>query len=324
MDRRMTIYKVFYSWQKDLPNNTNRTLILTALEKAATDIRRDESIEVEPVVDRDTQGVPGSPDIAETIYKKIAESQVFVADVSIINGNPPQRPTPNPNVLMELGYAIAVLGRKRIIAVFNLAFGEPEQLPFDLRKNRVLTYHLPESSEDRASVRKKLEHDLGRGLRDIFAETERRAATTEEERQRVRRLLSQEIKYNIRYLTETYDSVQAEEVKHNETFRTDKSGGWSSEGNPIGVLTDFDSEALSRRAWESQVHIASSVLAEEELEAVFSFYGNLSRIAAAQEDFLQFLRSKSDISTRLVIAGDKEREVMKRIEAVLRNRPQLP
>lgn len=319
----MTIYKVFYSWQRDLPNNTNRTLILNALEKAARDIRRDESIEVEPVVDRDTQGVPGSPDIAETIYKKIAESQVFVADVSIINSNPPQRPTPNPNVLMELGYAVAVLGRERIIAVFNLAFGEPEQLPFDLRKNRVLTYRLPESSEDGASVRKELERDLGRGLRDIFTETERRSATTEEERQRVRRLLLQEINYNIKYLAEIYDSVRGEEVKYKETFRTDNSGGWSSDGNPIGALTDFASDALSRRAWESQVHIASSVLAEEELQAVFSFYGNLSRIAAAQQDFLEFLRSKSDIPTRLVIAGDKEREVMKRIESVLSNHPQL-
>ena len=127
----MSTSKVFYSWQKDLPNKTNRTVILNALEKAAKRIYQDDSIEVEPVVDRDTQGVPGSPDIAETIYKKINESQVFVADVSLINGVISQRPTPNPNVLIELGYAVAVLGWERIIAVFNLAYGKPEQLPAD-------------------------------------------------------------------------------------------------------------------------------------------------------------------------------------------------
>jgi hypothetical protein len=44
--------KVFYSWQSDLPNRTNRGLIQSALEKAARELRSDESIAVEPVVDR--------------------------------------------------------------------------------------------------------------------------------------------------------------------------------------------------------------------------------------------------------------------------------
>ena len=57
---------VFYSWQSDLPNATNRGFIQTALEKAAKAIREDDSIHVEPVVDRDIQGVPGSPNIAAT------------------------------------------------------------------------------------------------------------------------------------------------------------------------------------------------------------------------------------------------------------------
>ena len=33
-----------------------------------SEIREDDAIEVEPVVDRDTAGVPGSPDIALTIF----------------------------------------------------------------------------------------------------------------------------------------------------------------------------------------------------------------------------------------------------------------
>src|SRR5437016_4475569 len=96
---------VFYSWQSDLPNATNRTFIQKALEKAAASIAADESIEIEPVVDRDTQGVPGAPDIASTIFAKITAADIFVADVSITTRPKTGRPTPNPNVLIELGYA---------------------------------------------------------------------------------------------------------------------------------------------------------------------------------------------------------------------------
>ena len=95
-------YKVFYSWQSDLPNATNRGFIQKALENATKVIRDDGSIQVEPVVDRDTVGVPGAPDIASTILAKIEQSQVFVCDVSIINQGANSRPTPNPNVLIEL------------------------------------------------------------------------------------------------------------------------------------------------------------------------------------------------------------------------------
>lgn len=64
----MVTCKVFYSWQSDLPNSTNRGFIEKALENAVKLIHNDESIEVEPVIDRDTVGVPGSPDIANTIF----------------------------------------------------------------------------------------------------------------------------------------------------------------------------------------------------------------------------------------------------------------
>src|SRR5882724_1689520 len=76
---------VFYSWQSDLPNATNRGFIHTALEAATKTLREDGSVQVEPVVDRDTAGVPGSPDISSTILGKIDEALIFVCDVSVIN-----------------------------------------------------------------------------------------------------------------------------------------------------------------------------------------------------------------------------------------------
>lgn len=164
---------IFYSWQSDLPNATNRGFIQTALENAAKAIRKDGSIHVEPVVDRDTLGIPGAPDIASTILAKIDQAEVFVCDASIISQGINSRPAPNPNVLIELGYAMKALGSERIIMVMNLAFGKPELLPFDLRMRRVISYNMPEESEDRATERKKLESSLEFGLRTIFTGPDR-------------------------------------------------------------------------------------------------------------------------------------------------------
>lgn len=173
----MNICTVFYSWQRDLPSATNRGLIQTALERATKSIRNDDSVEIEPVVDRDTVGIPGAPDIAETIFAKIERSQVFVCDVSIINKGA-ARPTPNPNVLIELGYARKVLGVSNIIMVMNTAFGEPELLPFDLRPKRVVTYCTPETAEEHTSERRKLEAILEEGLRTILGEMAKKSPKT--------------------------------------------------------------------------------------------------------------------------------------------------
>jgi CrcB protein len=48
---------IFYSWQSDTRAAANRTLIQDALEAAVVEIRDDDSIAIEPVVDRDTLAV---------------------------------------------------------------------------------------------------------------------------------------------------------------------------------------------------------------------------------------------------------------------------
>src|SRR5689334_4382613 len=101
---------IFFSWQSDSPRSTNHSFIEECLERVIKELKRDEELKVEPVLDRDTRGVPGSPDIVGTIFDKIQQSEVFVADVSIINPGGPGRLTPNPNVLIELGYALSYLG----------------------------------------------------------------------------------------------------------------------------------------------------------------------------------------------------------------------
>ncbi|NOT76965.1 MAG: hypothetical protein HOP08_18735 [Cyclobacteriaceae bacterium] len=138
-------FSVFYSWQSDLPNNSNRTAIQTAIEKAIKNVQKDE-VDLEIAIDRDTSGVSGSPDIANTIFDKIKSSQIFVGDISIINSHIDQvRKTPNPNVLIELGYAASQMSWSNVISVFNEAYGKVDDLPFDLKARRLLIYSLKDS-----------------------------------------------------------------------------------------------------------------------------------------------------------------------------------
>jgi hypothetical protein len=83
---------IFYIWQSDFLPATNRNFIQRALEDAAKAIKTDDTLDIEAVIDRDTVGVPGSPDIAKTIFEKIAAADVVVADVSIINAKYGGRP----------------------------------------------------------------------------------------------------------------------------------------------------------------------------------------------------------------------------------------
>lgn len=145
-------------------------------------------LSVEPVVDRDTTGVAGAPGIAETIFQKIDSCDFFVCDVSTINkaavpprfaalarlisNRTPTRPTPNPNVTLELGYAAARIGWEHIILLKNTAFGGIEDLPFDLRGRRIVSFNLSSRiarSSERPALRDGLETALRGALADMLA-----------------------------------------------------------------------------------------------------------------------------------------------------------
>ena len=159
---------VFYSWQSDLEAGVTRTFIEDALKDAVQRLATDATIAVQPVLDRDTAGVPGTPAIVDTILSKIAAADVFVADVSIINRGGQQRPSPNPNVLVELGFAAARVGWDRILLVQNTSFGGPEILPFDLRHRRVLPFHLQANAPNRDDMRLVLRDQIEGALRETL------------------------------------------------------------------------------------------------------------------------------------------------------------
>jgi hypothetical protein len=111
-------------------------------------------------LDRDTMNLYGTPDIADSIFLKIARSKIFVADVSIINTAEGDRKCPNPNVLIELGFAARVLGWERIFCIYNLDYGSFEDLPFDLRQRRPIAYSIKKFGKE------KCRNDISRILAD--------------------------------------------------------------------------------------------------------------------------------------------------------------
>ena len=144
--------KVFYSWQSDIDGNINRFFIFKALQSVAKNLESRENFDV--IIDQATRDEPGTPDIPDTIFKKIDGCSIFIADISFINGKTAKRQTPNPNVLLELGYAVKKLGFEKIILIFNNEYGKPEKLPFDIKHRRPMQYKYNENMDKNVALNK--------------------------------------------------------------------------------------------------------------------------------------------------------------------------
>lgn len=118
-------------------------------------------------IDHDTKDVPGSPHIADTIYKKIQESDLFIADVTPVAETKTGKKIMNPNVAIETGYATAILGDKKIRSIMNSAYGSMEDLPFDLRhKKGPVTFALNEKHTE--EEKQKVKSELIRNLKAVL------------------------------------------------------------------------------------------------------------------------------------------------------------
>jgi hypothetical protein len=158
----------FYAWQSDTSRKFNRDLIDIALKDAAKRITEDPSLAVEVQIDSDTQGVPGTPPITETILKKIVDSDLFVPDVTFVARTENGKLVPNPNVMTEFGYALHAKSHSGMMPVMNTAFGSPEDLPFDMGHLRhPIQYRLEATANDteRRGVRDALSREFEEKLR---------------------------------------------------------------------------------------------------------------------------------------------------------------
>lgn len=154
---------IFFSWQIDTPPISGRNFIRKTLEAICKDLAADTTLAEAARnlnVDSDTQDIAGQPPIAETILKKIDSAAVVVADMTFTGKRIDGRPTPNPNVLIEYGWAQKALGHNRVISVMNTVYGKPSHatLPFDLAHLRwPMTYTLAENADDETRAEQKRE-----------------------------------------------------------------------------------------------------------------------------------------------------------------------
>jgi len=128
-------------------------------------------------VDHDTKGVPGSPPIMETILSKIDNAAVFVPDLTFVGKRGEGKPTPNPNVLIEYGWALKSLTHTLIVPIMNTAFGAPtrETMPFDLGSFRYpSTYYCTADCEEkqRSEIRDNLAKTLESKIREVLESAE--------------------------------------------------------------------------------------------------------------------------------------------------------
>ena len=99
---------------------------------------------------RDTKGAFDSPDLAQTLFEKIDDCDIFIADVSVAcqyeitdkDGNKKIKYMLNPNVMLDLWYATHVVGWNRVICILNCDYGAPENIPFDIASRRLTPFSL--------------------------------------------------------------------------------------------------------------------------------------------------------------------------------------
>jgi hypothetical protein len=153
--------KIFWAWQFDLPGKIARHFIRNALETAIAQINQTDEID-EPdeafqdgklQLDFGRKNLKGSPDLAIEILKKIDGATVFVGDVTPIGKGAPHKTDEgvesngkllmNPNVAIELGYALKSKGTDHVLMVMNGHYGKRADMPFDLgHKGGPIMYNL--------------------------------------------------------------------------------------------------------------------------------------------------------------------------------------
>lgn len=148
-----------------MPNHKNRSLIQTCIKKALKNTFLKVNEISEYIIETDSRNDIGTPDLVDSIFAKIDNCDIFICDISIVNSGDNFRLMPNPNVMIELGYAAKSLGWPNIICIFNKEFANIESLPFDIRSRKPLAY---DSSEQLAEVREYLTKALQNNITDIF------------------------------------------------------------------------------------------------------------------------------------------------------------
>ncbi len=141
--------KVFYSWQSD--NKSARNKIKSALQGAVKLAGKELSEANRPELDSDVRGTHASVNIVDTIFNKIDECAVFVADVTPIASSG-EKLVPNPNVMAELGYALKTKSDRSLFIYICDDERAERNMPFDIGGKSVLRFSTSDKPSDMAKV----------------------------------------------------------------------------------------------------------------------------------------------------------------------------
>lgn len=206
--------KIFYSWQSWSLPKTNRNFIEDAIKQASKRLHKELEIEME--IDRDTKDLPGTPSITDSIFAKIDQCDLFLCDVSIVTSASEPHAIPNPNVLLELGYAVSKLGWGRIIMVMNEAYGSPEKLPFDFQHRRWPIRYSYQDGDEKSEQKKHLSNSIYDAIEAIVKDIEPQPTVVTEAIERL--LIDGGSRYELKKLIEAEVS-RAYEAFYGDPFR---------------------------------------------------------------------------------------------------------
>ncbi len=172
-------FSIFWSWQSDTRANCNRTIIHDCIKDAMESISKNTKNITEYEIYESTVGVSGTPSITEVIIDRITNSNVYIADLTLVGKISEEKMTPNPNVLVELGFAASQLGWGNVITVMNTHFGDVDKLPFDLKNRRFpLTYSSSPDETDRQELKRSLTKEIKKSLSSAIDNQEQKIHRT--------------------------------------------------------------------------------------------------------------------------------------------------
>lgn len=145
---------IFFCWQDHLEKKLHRFLIRDALNAAIAHVQSelpDSACVIR--LDSDTMDRSGSVNIADTILEKIATATVVVGDVTPVSIESPHDRCyyPNPNVMVEIGFASRCVGWSQVVLVLNSAACDPVDLPFDVRGRRISVYRCANEADRKSA-----------------------------------------------------------------------------------------------------------------------------------------------------------------------------
>lgn len=322
--------KIFWSWQSDTHQPSGRYFVRDVLREltkslnsidAAEEADRPENEEVledatggdeyalpeddSIHVDHDTFGVGGSPRIADKILEKIRAAAVFVADITPIVTTKSGKRVPNPNVMIELGYALKVMDVERIVLVGNQSFGAGlSYLPFDLKHWRApIFYKLNEDSGD--EQREKIALELQKALHQSLLPALKLA---EKQMQEDKRRTERAPELSVRFENEIGDPLRISQTPDLSSLDTLADRKAKTPLLPLpqpraGILAP---PLVGTKSWPGMTAKPASLWSKEETEdynrRVEAYYGEYARYLDRMAEYVQRLLRSFDVE--LCLAND--------------------